>query len=48
MSSVSQQPVISGSLAKLIDVLQQVNTSASNAGTNAISISDNNGGRIIL
>lgn len=51
MSNVSQQqkqPAVEGSLVKLIEVLQQIDTSAPRAKINEISIDDNNGGRIIL
>lgn len=44
MSTVSQQ----GSLVELIEVLQQIDISSSDAEINEVSIDDNNGGRIIL
>lgn len=47
VSTVSQQPK-AGSLIKLIEVLQQIDTSSPNAEINAQSIDDNNGGRITL
>ena len=49
MSTIShEQPAIAGSLVKLIEVLQQINTSAPDAEINETSIDDNNGGRITL
>ena len=38
----------SGTLVELIDQLQKIDTEAPLAKENAISISDNNGGRIML
>lgn len=47
MSTVSQdQPA--GSIAKLIEVLQKIDTTAPSAEINEVSIDDNNGGRIML
>lgn len=43
-----EQTTISGSLVKLISVLKEIDTSAPIAKLNTDSISDNNGGRIIL
>ncbi|HEY4963576.1 MAG TPA: hypothetical protein VIH90_02660 [Candidatus Saccharimonadales bacterium] len=50
MSTVSQQqqPAAAGSIVKLVEVLQQIDTSAPKAKINETSIDDNNGGRIIL
>lgn len=47
MSTVPQEQEI-GSLVKLVEVLQQIDTSAPDAEINEISIDDNNGGRILL
>lgn len=38
----------SGALVELIDQLQKIDTEAPLAKENAVSISDNNGGRILL
>lgn len=43
-----EQTSETGSLLKLIEVLQEIDTSSPKAKLNEISISDNNGGRIIL
>ncbi len=49
MSTVSQeQKKDVGSLVKLIEVLKAIDVTSSNAKINSTSISDNNGGRIIL
>jgi hypothetical protein len=49
VSTVSQQqPDTAGSLAKLIEVLQEIDTLTPTAKINETSIDDNNGGRIIL
>jgi hypothetical protein len=49
VSAVSQkQSETESSLKDLIDVLQEIDTSSPMAKTNERSISDNNGGRIIL
>lgn len=47
VSTVSQEQEV-GSLVKLIEVLQQIDTSAPDAEVNETSIDDNNGGRILL
>jgi len=47
VSTVSQKQEV-GSLVKLIEVLQEIDTSAPDAATNETSIDDNNGGRINL
>lgn len=47
MSTVSQEQEV-GSLIKLVEVLQQIDTSSPTAEINEQSIDDNNGGRIIL
>lgn len=43
-----EQTSETGSLLKLIEVLSEINTSTPLAKLNEKSISDNNGGRIIL
>ena len=48
MSTVSQEQPKTGSLVKLIEVLQQIDTLGPKAELNEQSIDDNNGGRIIL
>ena len=49
MSVVTQkQDVPESSIKELIEVLQEIDTSSPMAKTNEQSISDNNGGRIIL
>lgn len=48
MSVEQEQTSETGSLLKLIEVLQEIDTSTPIAKLNENSISDNNGGRIIL
>lgn len=49
MNTVNQgQASASGSLVELLKILQEINTAGPMAKTNEESISDNNGGRIIL
>jgi hypothetical protein len=49
MSAVTQeQDAPESSIKELIEVLQEIDTSSPMAKTNEQSISDNNGGRIIL
>lgn len=48
MSVSLGQPTKPGSLADLLEVLKEIDTSAPDAKINEESIDDNNGGRIIL
>jgi hypothetical protein len=43
-----EQTSQTGSLLNLIEILQEIDTSSPNAKLNENSITDNNGGRIIL
>lgn len=48
MRTVDTQLGSQGSLVKLVEVLQEIDLSAPEAGINEDSIDDGNGGRIIL